>query len=311
MSPRILKIFLICVLLSNTGCREFLEALDYWTDDCWDWDDCYDSRGSYGDNGEYTTMRVVWRCPDDDAAVSGHFATSFRDVVIQEESGASVFDGNLALYAWFVTGPGRDWKTAGVKLDVVEFYFFSLINGETLILRIVNGVPESDGGTVAGTYDLIAAENAAEEGSLKNFLEALDEPHAVRSVLDIEDMFGAVADSGDFSGMIVDRGDGTFAYALDVTVMQDESPVSYGVTFVVEAQDETAEVTFQNAYGRESYTTGGTSSGAPAAASYAYSISIGSELQLTRVGEADLADFELYCGPGPALRDPVVFGAES
>lgn len=309
MNRHNLKTFLICALLFNTGCREFLEALEYWTDDCWDWDDCYDSRGYYGDNGEYTTMRVAWRCPDDDEAVTGYFSTSFGDVVIQDDSGASLFDGNVALYAWFVNGPGSDWKTAGVKLDVVEYYFFSLTGGNTLVLRVVNGMPEDGGGTVVGTYDLIAAEHAAEEGTIENFLESLDEPHAVRSSLDIEDTFGAVADSGDFSGTITDQGDGAFAYALDVTVTEDEVPVSYDITFVVQAQNESAEITFQNAYGRESYTTGGTSSGT-ASASYTYAIYVGTESQLTRSGEADLADFELYCGPGPALRDPVVFGAD-
>lgn len=300
--------FLLCLLLLVTGCRDFWEAMAAWDDDCWDWDDCH-SRSYYGDNGEYTTMRMAWRCPDDDATVSGNFATSFDSVVITDESGVSVFDGNVALYAWLVTGPGVDWKTEGVELDVLEYYFLSLSTGGTLVLRLVNGMPEDGGGTTDGTYGLIPAENTVTEGDLQNYLETLHEPHAVRSALDVEEVFGAMEDSGSFSGTIADLGGGSFAYGLPVTVVTGNGPVSYDVAFTVRAQAETADVTFQNAYGRESYTTGGTGSGAASASSYTYAIYVGAEAELTRAGEADLADFDLYCGPGPVLRDPVVFGA--
>lgn len=280
-----------------SACHEWFELADEWDDD---WDSWHNS--SSGD-GSYTTSRYAWRCPDTDPLVSGNVATAFDSVSVLDASSNEVHDAATALYVWLLTGPDSEWKTQGVSFEVYEYVLLSLASGEIIVLRFLNQSPEEGGGSVTGDFFLIDTAHAQDVAMIESAFLDLDVAHSVRHVVAIEDLFGEVADTGDASGTVTDEGSGAFRYDLSVTASSGDAP--YTISFVSRTQTQSVTVTMQSAYGRESYTVRNA-----ATTDYTYAIYVEGEAQLTQVGEADTADFDDYCGPGPSVSDPVVFDAD-
>lgn len=300
MKRRFPILALAAFLALFSACHEWFELADEWDDD---WDSWHNSSS---DDGSYTTLRYAWRCPDTDPLVSGNVATAFDSVSVLDASSSEVHDGVIALYSWLLTGPDSDWKTQGVSFDMYEYFLLSLASGEIIVLRFLNQSPEEGGGSVTGDFFLIDAAHAQDAAMIESAFLDLDVAHSVRHVVAPEDLFGEIADTGDVSGTVTDEGSGAFRYDLSVMAASgDGVSATYAVSFMSRTQLQSVTVTMQNAYGRESYTVRNA-----ATTDYTYAIYVEGEAQLTQIGEADTADFDDYCGPGPSVSDPVVFDAD-